>query len=120
MSNWLPTLLRWAARGTALLLTGIFLLILSGEIATPHAGARATPLEYLGMLFILLAVMGMMLAWREELAGAILSLAAILAFGLTIDWIGALVVAMIPGVLYLADWGVRHPDVWHRVHLRHH
>jgi len=120
MSTWLPSVLRWSARGSALFLTGIFLLILSGEIATPHAAARATPLEYLGMLLILLAVMGMMMAWREELAGALLSLIALLVFGLTVDWLGVLLVAMIPGVLYLADWAVRHPGFWHRMHLLHH
>ncbi len=120
MSNWLPWMLRWSARGTALVLTGLFLLFVSGEIATPHGGARATPLEYLAMLFLLLAVMGMMFAWRQELAGALLSLAALAAFGVTIEWMTAVFLAMVPGVLYLADWGVRHPEIWQRVHFRHH
>ena len=66
MSVCLP-LLRWAARLSALLVTGAYTLLMIGEIASPHSGGPSTFLEWTGIALLTIAALAMLLAWRWEL-----------------------------------------------------
>jgi hypothetical protein len=103
------TVLRWLARGSALLIAGAYAFMVVGEFLTPHSGGRATAIEWIGLGLMTATCLGMLLAWRWELAGAALSLASLVAFTMLIR-MGhhtVLYVLAIPGTLFLADWLVR-------------
>lgn len=81
----LPRLLRRIARISSLLSIGFLFLIVAGEILFPHAAGPFTNREILPMLFFPIGVVaGMVLAWRTELAGGLLTIASLLAFYLTL------------------------------------
>ncbi len=102
------SILRWTARSTALLVTGAFLLFLSGEIFSPHSGPPVAFREWAGIGLLFAVFAGIVLAWRHELAGSLLCLGALTLFvpltGLH-DYKVILVIGL-PGLLYLADWYV--------------
>ena len=108
MSHSTASILRWAARSTALLVTGAFLLLLSGEIFSPHSGPPVAFREWAGIGLLFAAMAGMVLAWRHELAGSLLTLAALTLFVPVAGIHNYEVVLIIglPGLLYLADWHV--------------
>jgi hypothetical protein len=99
------TILRWIARLSALFIGGAYVLMLAGEILTPHSGPPSTLIEWTGIVLITATCLGMLLAWRWELPGAALSLVSLIAFALLIR-MGphtVLYVLAVPGTLFLAD-----------------
>ena len=108
MSLSTASILRWTARSSALLVIGAFLLLLSGEIFSPHSGPPAAFREWAGIGLLFAAIAGMVLAWRHELTGALLTLGALALFVPVVgmDSYKAVLVIGLPGLLYLADWYV--------------
>lgn len=102
-------MLRWIARVAAVLVAAIFLFQLGGEIFYPHSGPPVHSREWTGIGLLLLAIAGMLAAWKWELRGALLSIAAVACFvfvaGLNrYDVIAAL---FAPGGLFLTDSLIR-------------
>ncbi len=104
----LPTILRWGARvlgGVIVLFWGFFLLAhLFGDAGSPSRPLVWT--DYLSLGAIIVAVIGLAVAWKWELLGAVISL---IAFGVVaaVNWR----VAIFPGtlipitaLLFLASW----------------
>ena len=110
MSVCLP-LLRWAARLSALLVTGAYTLLMIGEIASPHSGGPSTFLEWTGIALLTIAALAMLLAWRWELQAGLLSLAALAMQAVLIHgshtYHLVLLTMATPGVLFCLDWFVR-------------
>jgi hypothetical protein len=69
---------RWTARAIAAVLVGLTVVIYIGEGG--FNPLDLTPVETIQMLFFWVACAGMVAAWRWELVGGAISLAAILAF----------------------------------------
>ena len=101
--------LRWIARLSGLLVAGGYVLIVVGDFTNPHAGPPLTFVEWAGLALLTATCAGMLVAWRWELPGAILSLASLATFTAVIHFNRHTVhfVLAIPGVLFLADWLVR-------------
>lgn len=102
-------ILRWAARCAALLVAGMFLLLLAQELINPHSSPPSHWREWGGIVLLIAAIVGMLLAWKWELPGSVLSLATIALFVPVVgmrryDVVG---VIAIPGVLFLSDWMLR-------------
>jgi hypothetical protein len=107
--------LRLTARIWSLILLGIVLIVVVGNIASPNRGASDYPqVENLIPLTMLLSVLGLAVAWRWELPGGLINIGFFLAVQV-IYWIihreflELLVIAMlspifIPGVLFLVCW----------------
>lgn len=106
----LPIILRWGARvlgGMIVLFWGFFLLAhLFGDAGSPSRPLVWT--DYLSLGAIIVAVIGLALAWKWELLGAVISL---IAFGVVaaVNWR----VAIFPGtlipitaILFLASWWI--------------
>ena len=102
--------IRWTARLAALLVAGVFLSFVLGEFTHPHSGPPTQLREWAGILLLTSATVGIVLAWKWELPGALLSLAALAAFipVARIHRYDVVAVADIPGVLFLLDWLLRH------------
>lgn len=102
-------ILRWAARCAALLIAGMYLLILAGEVFSPHSGPPTQFREWAGIALLSSSVLAMVLAWKWELPGALWSLAALAIFVQVVHMRNYTVIllAAIPGFLYLADWILR-------------
>jgi len=101
--------LGWIARLSALVVTGGFFFFFAGEIFEPHSGAPATPSEWIAIACLMMAVLGMLAAWKWELPGALISLGALGAF-LTLVRMRShtpILLMALPGVLFLADWVFR-------------
>jgi hypothetical protein len=103
------TILRWTARLSGLFVAGCYALLVAGEILHPHSGPPTHFNEWLGIFLFSLASAAMLGAWRWELPGAVVSLSAIAAFAAVIPMRvqGVLIVAAVPGALFLADWLLR-------------
>ena len=103
------TTLRWIARLSALLVTGGFLLILAGELFSPHSGSGPDLRAWAGIVLLATTCVGMIVAWKWELPGAALSLLSLGAFTLLITFNRYTVhlVLATPGILFLADWLLR-------------
>jgi len=104
------SLIHWAARLAALLVTGTFLFLLAGEFINPHSGPPTQFREWAGIGLLIATIIGMLAAWKWELPGALLSLLTLAAFVPVVgmrryDVVGF---AAIPGILYLSDWLLRH------------
>lgn len=104
-----PMILRWTARLSALLVAGMYLLLLAGEIFTPHSGPPSGWREWTGIALMAVAVLAPLLAWKWELPGALLSLAALAAFVAVVHFrnYGVLWVMAMPGVLFLLDFALQ-------------
>jgi len=102
-------ILRWVARLSALLVAGGYTVMLVGEITHPHSGPPTTLVERAGIALLTATCIGMLLAWRWELPGAVISLASLVAFTLLIQMRqhAILFVFVAPGILFLVDWFVR-------------
>jgi hypothetical protein len=98
--------LRWIARLSALLIAGGFLLLVAGEMLSPHSNPPSHLREWTGIILMALTCLGMLLAWRWELPGALFSLASLAAFTAVIAFRRHTVhmVLALPGLLFLADW----------------
>ncbi len=107
-------LLHWAARISGLITVGFFSFLFLNEFTSPHGNPPVTFVEWIGILLLTLACVGMLIAWREELLGASISLLALLALMLmvTFNQYAAVGILAIPGTLYLLDWSLR----YHRIH----
>src|SRR5437868_5864202 len=101
--------LRWLARLSALVITGGFLLMVAGEMLSPHSNPPSHLREWVGILLLASTCVGMLLAWRWELPGALLSLASLAAFTAVIAFRRHTVhiVLALPGLLFLVDWLLR-------------
>lgn len=98
---------RWTARVASIVCLAIIFLFFVGEGI--HFGT-VRPAEFVGLAFFPLGVMiGLVLAWREELAGGIITVASIVAFyviygalmngNLLQGW--AFLPFLIPGILFI-------------------
>lgn len=99
---------RWGARLTASVLALGFFAIAIGEPRSYLSATQAR--EWVGMVFLLVAVLGMLFAWKWELQGALISLFSLAAFVAVIHLsrYAIILVAMIPDFLFLIDWKLRH------------
>jgi hypothetical protein len=98
----------WAARGTGLLIAGVFLAFVAGE---PAGSLRAIQFrEWVGMVLLFVAVAGMLVAWKWEFPAALISLFALGAFASVVRMQNYTVLAIVamPNVLFLLDWKLRH------------
>ena len=101
--------LRWLARLSALVIAGGFLLMVAGEMLSPHSNPPSHLREWVGILLLTSTCAGMLLAWRWELPGALLSLASLAVFTAVIVFRRHTVhmVLALPGLLFVADWLLR-------------
>ena len=100
--------LRWIARFSALAVTGGFFFLFAGEIFEPHAAAPASPVEWFAIACLAMVILGMLVAWRWELAGALVSLCSLGGFVLFVHGShGPIYLMAIPGLLFLVDWILR-------------
>jgi hypothetical protein len=101
--------LRWIARLSGLLIAGGYFLMVVGEFTNPHSGPPSTFVEWTGIVLLTATCAGMLVAWRWELPGAILSLASLAAFTAVVHFRQHTVhlVLAVPGLLFLADWLLR-------------
>ena len=107
MAPLVTAIVRWAARLTALLLALGFFSIAIGEPWGPLSAIQFR--EWVGMMFLLAAILGMLLAWKWEFPAALLSLFALAAFVAVthMNRYGIILIAMIPDFLFLLDWKLR-------------
>ena len=114
MPRLLPTAVRWLARGTGLALFLLVSAIAIGHWPLPNPFSQPLPVA---LEFLLMAAMmlGLVVAWRWELIGALVSLAALVGF-YVVEWVvngkiagGFLALFAVPGVLYVLDVMLRRP-----------
>lgn len=110
MPGILTPMIRWAARISGLLVTFAFGLLFLGEFFQPHSGPPLGAKEWTGIVLLATCCVGMVVGWRHELAGALLSLIALnaLAFIVPFWQYTVLFIISIPSFLYLADWLLEH------------
>ena len=104
------SIVRWTARGTALLIAAGFLTFIAGE---PVGSLRVIGVrEWAGMVLLASVVAGMLLAWRWEFPSALISMAALGAFVAVVHMHNHVILAMatIPNILFLLDWKLRRPS----------
>lgn len=101
--------LRWTARAVGLVVAIAYLTIVTGHVLEPHARPPTLLREWIGIALLSIACLTVFVAWRWELLGGLLSLAALGAFVLVVRLQQPLVIAVIaiPGMLYLVDWLLR-------------
>ncbi len=112
------TVLCWVARVWSVLSIAFILLIFIGEMFTPAIAALPSPAEAVLMLFFPVGVLvGMLLAWKKELPGALVTIISVAAFYIGIWLLRGRVPAgpyfllvAAPGVLFLADWWLYHRE----------
>ena len=110
MAQIMMSLTRWAARIAALLVAGTYVMFVVGEfLPHPHSGPPTSFREWAGIVLLTSVVVAMMAAWKWELAGALVSLAALAVFVPMVRMRNYEVVAVvaIPGVLFVGDWVLR-------------
>ena len=101
------SIIRWAARGTAVLIAVAFLAFVIGE---PVGSLRVIQFrEWVGMVLLFAAVARMLLAWKWEFPAALSSLFALGAFAALVHMqrYDVLAIAAIPNILFLLDWQLR-------------
>ena len=106
MSPLASVILRWLARLSALFFACVFLLIILGEFLAPQSGPPSGFIEWAGVVLLFVAVAGMILAWKWDLTGALIALAALVLHvsvvrnrSYAVIWFAA-----IPAALYVANW----------------
>ena len=102
--------MRWAARGLSILVVGTFLYFLAGEMINPHSAPPSGFREWAGIVLLITSIASLVVAWKWELPGAAISLASLVAFVsiIRVNSYNVVVIAAIPGLLFLLDWTVRH------------
>jgi hypothetical protein len=108
--------LRWGARCATLLVIGAFLYLLAGEMLNPHSGPPSGFREWAGIVLLACSLAGMLLAWKWELPGAVLSLVTLAAFSIVVGMNRYEIVGIValPGLLFFGDWIIRkhqHPEL---------
>lgn len=111
----LATVLRWIARVIGIVLVGLVLLLAIGEgVPSPFSHPFVITI---GLLALTLVVSGILLAWRWELSGGIVSLAGWVLFIVAerINWQHSFffVLLAVPSLLFLSSSFLR----WH--HEKH-
>lgn len=106
MNNSLQLTVRWAARISSLIFTGVFLLMFIGEGFEP---AEVKPIEWVMLFFGPFGlVAGMILAWWKEGLGGAVILLSFLASMVVGDYSGSgagvMLVCASPGFLFLLSW----------------
>jgi hypothetical protein len=99
--NWI---LKWAARITAFAVVATFLMIVASEFFPPfHSGPPQRFLDWFGIALLGFAVSGLVIAFRHERIGGILSLACLAVFSamITMPDRRVLLAFAVPGVLFL-------------------
>ncbi len=107
MHLYLCTIVRWAARGTGLLVAALFLAFVVGE---PSGSLRGIAVrEWVGMLLLFGTIVAMVLAWKWEFPAALVSLCALGAFAGVVHMQNYMVLAIaaLPSLLFLLDWKLR-------------
>ncbi len=114
-------IIRWTARIWSLLILVLILMIFIGPTLFPAPDldeGGGTPIALLDVFLLSLfslATLGLLLAWRWELAGAVLTIASVIVQQLTFSiankmWDdGQLIQAslfVIPAILFLIAWGL--------------
>ncbi len=94
--------LLWTARIAAVLLACFYLMFVIAEFLFPHSGPPTSVREWAGLAVLALVFVGMLVALRWQLFGAVLSLASLAAFCVIIKPLAPVLIAGIPGVLFLA------------------
>jgi hypothetical protein len=89
------------------LLAALFAMFLAAEVLAPHSGPPTTLREWLGIGLICAGFLSAPLGWRWELPAALISLGCFAAFSIVIEPLPPVLVAAIPGILFLADWYLR-------------
>ena len=108
MPPFITLIVRWAARGTAILIAAVFLAFVLGEPAGSLSAIHSR--EWVGIVLLVGAIAAMLLAWKWEFPAALISLFALGAFAAVIHMrrYDVLIVAAIPNILFLLDWKLRH------------
>ena len=90
---------------SGMLIAGLYVFFAIGEFTTPHSGLAPTFVEGTGIALLTATCAGMLVAWRWELTGAIVSLVSLIGFTLLIRANNHVVtvVLAVPGILYILD-----------------
>ena len=103
--------LRWIARLGGLFVATMYLVFAASNLFSPDASAPSAAREWFGIALLSTSCLSLLVAWRWELIGAVLSLVTLTAFAAVIElpqpWV--LAVIALPGALYLLDWAVSTP-----------
>lgn len=110
--RWWLLVLKWLARVAGVVVAGGFLMLMIGEVLTPHSGAPTHWKEWLGIVLITVACLAPLLAWKWEMEAAVLSLASLAAWVTIVNFRwdragGTVVVMAVPACLFLLDWAVK-------------
>lgn len=108
MSLDVASVIRWTARGTAALIAIGFVVFAIGE-PMDFSMSSLSFREWTGMVLLLGAIAAMLLAWKWEFPGALISLLALVVFAVVVHMrrYDVLAIAAIPNVLFLVDWTLR-------------
>jgi hypothetical protein len=93
------------------LVAAIYVVFAASNLLAAEAAGPAAFREWLGIALLSTACLSLLLAWRWELIGAVVSLIALTAFAVVIQlpqpWV--LAVIALPSVLYVLDWVSQRP-----------
>jgi len=106
----IESMMRVAARATAIVITAGYVAFAIGEPVGSFGSFRALTLqEAAGMVLLFTAIVAMLAAWSWELPGAVISLVALATFGFVVHMrrIDVLAISAIPDILFLIDWKLR-------------
>jgi len=116
------TTLRWISRILGLLLVGLFAVFAIGQGFNPFQLGGS---EIALMSVLLVALSGMLVAWRRELLGGVMVIAGMVAFysinfGVSGHWPGQWVfpLCFVPGILAILSWGSARARSSHRLSAR--
>ena len=106
-----PKFVHWSARIIALLVAAFFVFLIVGEFTSPHSRGPSGVKEWGQITLLVATVIGMLVAWKWELPGAVLSLGAL---GLWASFVHIQrypdIIALLaaPGLLFLSDWALHY------------
>lgn len=110
-----PGFVHWSARIIALLVAGFFIFLLGAEIFAPHSRGPSGWKEWGQIALLVGSVLGMLVAWKWELHGALTSLIALALWASFVHmnrYPDVIALLAAPGLLFLSDWalhyGLRH------------
>jgi hypothetical protein len=98
--------------GCAVWWAGAYLLVVIGDLLQPHATGPSTFLEWTSIVLMTTVCFALLVAWRWEWQGAVVSLMALVLVAFLIRGSStfhlALLVMALPGMLYAVDWLAHH------------